>query len=1268
MGWLSVSFPIACFLNAPNRPTTGWIARRISGTIGPMHIQQIEIDNFKSFAGRTVIPFRRGFTTVSGPNGSGKSNIVDSVLFCLGLSSSRTMRAEKLTDLINNTSHIRKREATVTITFNKGLSDPPLPAELLTTLDPLSPELLAAVSDEPVLIPLDDTAPDPTVAAVDDADLVTVSRRIKESPSGYSSTYYLNGKVSTLTEIHEFLLRFNVSPGCYNVMMQGDVASIVNMSPLERRKILDELAGIADFDRKIEQAEAEMLTTQQTVERNEILLGEIDTRLEQLSGERDKALKYQALKTTMGEWESKRQLAQLKALEDQLALARENVVQAQEQRKQAHSALESLRTEISQATQTLLSLNEAVKRKGEDQHLAIQKQVESLRSHLARKQDAIKFIDDKQKEARQTIAKLTADTQRLTQVLETFDQELALLAVQETELQTLLTAEQANVDAVNSRIDNLTDDQSEFVGKRAHLRQSLEAVEDSLATLQRQRLEWADQRERLSKDSQRQQQSVNDLDTKHQSLQRRYDGLAKEFEALDELKQTQEDDLKRLGIDRGTLQSALNRATERVATLGRELMRLEAQHKAYQDVHFGRSIDVVLGANLPGVHGTISQLATVDEQYSLALEIALGGRVQNIVVDDDRVAQQGIELLKQQRAGRATFLPLTKIRRNQRLGAAPGHPGVVDYAYNLMRFVGQYDDIFGFALGDTLIVEDMACARPLLSRYRMVTLDGSLLEKTGAMTGGSSAQRGGGKLMTSGVNDAELATLKQSFAQAQQDQDRIGKQLSQAQAEWETLQEAQRTTWQRHSRLLAELESLEGQMTDVAKEREGLLAAQVATTEGKALEQRLAELTASEQVLEKQWAIQQAEQNRLAVELSDLDSQMNHQQLEALRNDLTEARFQLDYYDTQLRNCKTQIHQKQVERQIRDGAKADHAEQLILKEAQIVQFEGEKATHLADIEATTAQVAELELQIDALGDELKSLRAERDEAQTALLNFERAKSDRERKVAQADEQINACKARTYELDPQARTLRHALTAQGLEIGNLAEADLPTPEAIDQAVGKTQRAMQALEPVNMLAIAEFDTVNERKQELAGKVDTLTRERENLTVKIAGYEDLKRIYFMKAFEAVNQQFKEIYAELSDGHGQLILTQPDNPLAGGLTIEASPRGKKTQRLEAMSGGEKSLTSLAFVFSLQRYSPAPFYALDEVDQNLDGLNVEKLARMVLRESGAAQFIVVSLRKPMIENSDRTVGVTQKKNGISKVTGIQLRADNVTGSLVGAV
>lgn len=291
-----------------------------------------------------------------------------------------------------------------------------------------------------------------------------------------------------------------------------------------------------------------------------------------------------------------------------------------------------------------------------------------------------------------------------------------------------------------------------------------------------------------------------------------------------------------------------------------------------------------------------------------------------------------------------------------------------------------------------------------------------------------------------------------------------------------------------------------------------------------------------------------------------------------------------------------------------------------------------------------------------IGSKLIELQQERDTLSTEVLNQEKRKSIAESKIERLAEQIQAYKTRRKELEPELFTIRDELSAQGYDVATIKKPDISV-EDVNKNIARLQRRMEELEPVNMKALVEYDEVLNRKEELKTKIDTLTSERGQIIERMGSYEDMKRKSFLDTFNNVNGNFKDIFGQLSDGSGSLILDNYENPFLGGLTIEAQPRDKKMQRLESMSGGEKSLTALAFVFAIQRYLPAPFYAFDEVDMHLDGINVEKLAQMIKSQSINTQFIVVSLRKPMIESANRSIGVTQKNNGITKVTGVKFNA-----------
>jgi len=1233
-----------------------------------MHIHQITIDNFKSFAEKTVIPFEDGFTTISGPNGSGKSNIIDSILFCLGLSTSRTMRAEKLSDLINNLS--KRKEAIVTITFRKDKDDLIREAQQMalkleqansesdeTSSDGVEKNNDGAEQDSTIedAEPLRSESEALTnVKEMDVSELgsefVQISRRIRGNASGYTSTYYLNGKTTTLTEIHDYLGTFNVSPGTYNVMMQGDVAGIVNMSPMDRRKIIDEIAGVAEFDRKIEQAQRELEATGANIERNTILLTEIEGRLEQLGTERDHALKYQKLRDEKIRNEGMLLSAKYIDVKKAIAATHQNLADARKQKEESQGAIQKLVAEIAVTHAELLELSNQVKRKGEDQQIALKKQIEALKGHIARKEDAIRSIDEKTADNNRRIEQMKADIQRMQENANSIDAEIQAFNYQIKELQGLYNDEAKQAQKLEQQFDALTGSSGELSVKRSEIRKKLTTEEDALSLLNRRKLDTEAEIKRNQYEMDLRMRNNREGTEKLETLGTRHEALSREAKDLDLEKSAFEAQLKKLQMDYGQARIDLNQTNSKHQELHREYVQMEARQRAYEEVNFTRAVDAILRSGLEGVHGTVAQLGDVNQDYALAMEIALGGRIQNVVVDDDQVASEGIRLLQESRAGRATFLPLNKIQGARSLPPLPNDPGVIDYAVNLIDHDYAYRDVFAYALGDTLIVEDSHAARKLLRKFRMVTLDGSLMEKSGAMTGGSQPNRGkSGSSFGGNQIEQELQTLQKRLDRAEADKEAHQKKLTSLELKMESVKAEYGTMLQRYSRVSAELDEVTRQLNEVRQLQTDAVDISDLTEQVTALEAEIVKM-------ESAMKTHQVAMSDLQTELNTIESQLPSDQIDELRERMKEVKFQMDYYDTQMRNVQTDVKSKEMEKNYQLVGIQDSKSRIEQAAQNSQDIAKEKVNALEEIELTQRQINELEAQTSELDEELKKLQGERDVVQARLIEQEKQKNIQERNVVQLDEQISAFSLRKRELEPMLQNLVSQLKAADIQPESIEEDKLPSEEEVNNNIASLTRRMEKMEPVNMLAIEEYDRVGERRNELAEKIETLNQERETLNVKISSFHELKRVTFMKAYESVDNNFRDIFATLSDGQGQLMLTNPDSPFEGGLTIHAQPRGKKMLRIEGLSGGEKSLTSLAFVFAIQRYMPAPFYALDEVDQNLDGINAEKLANMVKRESHGAQFIVVSLRKPMIEYSERTIGVTQRQNGITKVTGIKHR------------
>ncbi len=1162
-----------------------------------MYISRIEIDNFKSFANSTEIPFLEGFTTVSGPNGSGKSNIIDSILFCLGLSSSKTLRADRLFHLIN--THNKKNEAGVKVCFSDAAGQ----------------------------------------------ERLSVKRKIKKSSGGYISNYYLNEKASTLSEIHDALSEYNISPGCYNVMMQGDVTGIVNISPNERRKIIDEIAGVAEFDRRIEQANKELETVEQRVEKSGVILGEIDYRLTQLEEEKNHALKYEKLRAQKVELESKLQVVRYFEIKNSFERLHESILDANKNRKEEDKKLSALVIRLDETRKNLAELSETIKNKGEDEQIEIKKQIESLKGLIARKKDSFRLSEKQIQDNIKSIETAKTNIETLKGKINDSSLRIGGKNDEIRAIEEKISSEKQELEKLLQEVSWVNKSASDGIKKRNSLRKLLEEKKDRETSIIKEKLSVEEKVSRLQKDMNEAKaliQEVQELKTsdmeRRDILETQINELTKE---LGDYEIVQKNNLEYLD----DLKNEISDLNHNINAAYRKITQLEANKRASEEAGFGRAIDTIMNSGIQGIHAPLSQLGTVNKQYSTALEIAMGGRMRCIVVDDDEVASVAIEVLKSSQAGRATFLPLNKMKPRPWGMNTPRDTGVIDFAINLVEFDSQYESAFYYALGDTLIVEDLLSARRFMGRYRMVTLDGSLIEKTGAMTGGS-IQKSGLKFASS--QDEELNTLKERFRKLQDRSIELENKKQNTEKLLDKVRQDYSEASTELSRKKLELENFDKNIKQadlkVIKSRE-------------LIDEKTPELDAVQVVLyDKNTTLENIvnEINELAQEIETIEKSLPEDELTKL-NDLTQnIEREIKKYESELGACQNDIKAIKMEIEFNESSINIHDDRIGQLNLENQNLAGEKENFNHEIATAEVNLGGLQEKISVIGSELTGLQAQREALNTEVSDLERNKIGFETRIERLTEQVEAFKTRRKELEPELDEIRKELIEQGQEIAQLKPTEISV-EQVNKNIVRLERQMVEMEPVNMKALTEYDEVKARKEELENRINTLTSEKNQIIDRMNSYEELKIRSFRETFDQINSNFKIIFNQLSDGEGKIILENEINPLAGGLTIEAQPRGKKMQRLESMSGGEKSLTALAFVFSIQRHLPAPFYAFDEVDMHLDGINSEKLAQMIKTHSSNAQFIVVSLRKPMIEAADRTIGVTQKNNGITKVTGVRL-------------
>ena len=1163
-----------------------------------MYIKQLEIDNFKSFANKSEIPLLKGFTTVSGPNGSGKSNIIDSVLFALGLANASELRAENLSHFIS--TYTKRNDAFVKVTFG-------------------------------------DT---------ENGEDLTIGRKIRKTSQGYASTYYINDSVTTLTNVHAVLEKYNVTPNSYNVMMQGDVMGITNCTPKNRRKIIDEIAGIADFDRRIDQATNELETVEQRVERSTVILNEVDNRLEQLKEEREVALKYQKLREEKQGLESQVSKVKFFDIKRSLEKAHENILEFTKKKKEEEVKNKDLDERLNLIKQKYQEISNLVKEKGEAQQIELKKQEEALKGEIDRKNNATNYADKQIHDGLRSIENAKNGIENFKKKIEDFklkiklkDDEIAVIKentkTREAELKKILedmTGLNATADQHIEKRNNLRKQLEDLKDEETKLIQSKLPLESELKTLQR---DLEDAKTRLAELTEMKENFAANQDLKKTLVEQ----LQKEMADFKIIQQNAMHDLD-------TTKNEINDLNYNIQMASRKIAIMETKKQMAEESNFGRAVDTIMNAKLRGVHAPLVKLGTVDKEYSVAMEVAFGGRMAHIVVDDEHVAGVAIELLKSSNAGRATFIPLNKIKKAPTRLQLPRDKGVIDFAINLVDFDDEYIDAFYYAVGDTIVVEDLESAKKLIGKYRMVTLQGELLEKSGSMTGGTRLRTG---LSFSQNDDDELNKFKDRLKEMEQKLASLENKKTSLEAKLEDVRGKYSDSMSEFSKSKVELDNMNqnyANSENILKEKADF----IASAEPKIVElnNKLDKLEEKNVKIYDDMATCQEAIDEVEKLINDKDLKDLKEKTEGVENEIKRLQTKLMTAENDKNELNRQIsfHENLIETKTEEITNIEHNN---------VKLEEDKKRYQNDIVELNKKMEELHEQIVQIEEKLGKLLKERDEINAELIELEKQKHIKAADIERIAEQIESFKARRRELEPQLDSAKKDLEDAGEDVSKLEPIEISIEE-ITSKIQRLEKRMAELGDVNMRALAAYDEVLARQSELKEQIETLSKERKEILERMQGYEQLKKETFMKTYNHINENFKEVFHQLSEGEGELKLECPDDPLAGGMTIEAQPRDKKLQRLESMSGGEKSLTALAFVFAIQRYMPSPFYAFDEVDASLDTMNVERIAQMVQNQSKDTQFIVVSHRRPMIESANRTLGVTQKEKGITKVTGIKLR------------
>ncbi len=1171
-----------------------------------MYLRQIELENFKSFGGKVTVPLMEGYMAITGPNGSGKSNIGDAIMFVLGPKSPKAVRAGRITDLIfsGGANKAKAKSMTVSLVFDN--------------------------SDR--ILPWDD-------------DTVRLTRYVKLSDNGtdYTSYFYINDQKSTLTEFDSLLTKARISADGYNIVQQGDVTRIVQMGNIERRRILDGISGIASFDADIAKAQGEKSEATDNLDRIDILKGEKEKQLKSLEKDRELARQYMDTKNSLDIAKAQLTIRQRDREQATLENLNQYIVTLNGQ-------LEKVKAEKAQALEergtnetAIAAKEEEILEKAGPEYRKIKQDVEDAKIQLATVKDRMETAAEdikEQNEFREGFRESIEENRRQHQ---TITENLNDLKIQ-------LGEAEANYEAAKAEEAKVSEDTSRHGGELTELQKKLESlnkgIDDTGVREQDARGLAAASKAILE------QAEIARADAEEQLTAAQFDVKEAEFN-LKEVRQavgpvsTEDFSKKILALkkEEAEMESQESQLRTIYEKRSAEFNRLSAEKRVSDSYNgAGEAVSRILSlrdsGQISGIRGSVAELAKVEPGYETALSVAAGGKMQAIVVEDDAVAAKCIEYLKSNKLSKATFLPLNKMMPGKpRAKAIMVLKRTEGYATDFLDYAPEYTNAFWYVFQDTLVVKTLDAAREIMGGIRIVTREGELLEASGAMTGGTINKN---KMMKFGpssqgaLDEAAEAVRKASEA------------LESARNKLRDIRDRIRTA--DDEMRAASAQDLDG--------RGKLVVAETALEQAKK-----ALASAQEALAKKKKECEEAEKNHAArtAQYSELASQLESMRNErnATRDRITEIapaglQERIQKIRDEVFNCNQVL--SEVKGQVQ-GANAELSGLDKQKEAYDLQV----AEIDRKIEAQTAAIKEYEAKAQELSVSLEALKNIESEMESGIEDLKVQKDALIEKRYKLDSQIQKAQANieTKEgviasqnaLVLQTQANIEALQAEVEQIKIEVPEPIPSEESLKRTIRTCEDKIAEIGNVNLRAIEEYD---ERKKEfelLLEQIKTLNKQIAELDKLTDDLTSKKKGLFMEAYNSVNDNFKAIYAQLSGGgEGFMKLDNEEDPFSGGLQINAKPRNGKLLRLEALSGGEKSLTALSFIFAIQEYQPSPFYVLDEVDMFLDAVNSEMVAKRVKESSAKAQFIQVSLRKVTLTLADHLIGVTRPPSGISRV------------------
>lgn len=1174
-----------------------------------MILKALEMQGFKSFPDKTVLEFNKGITAVVGPNGSGKSNISDAVRWVLGEQSTKTLRGSKMEDVIFSGTDVRKAKGFAEVTLRLDNTDRSLNK---------------------------------------DSDEVSVTRRYYRSGD---SEYLVNGESARLRDVNELFMDTGLGRDGYSIVGQGKIADMVSPKASERRDMLEEAAGISHFRYRRGDAIKRLAQAEENLVRLRDILSELESRVGPLKAQSEKAQKFIVLagerkNLEIGIWlntidktgekmrdqEHKIEIAEAshKEAQDELSKIGEMIDKAADGTRDINIKLEEIRNSASGFEEKLSDIDSQIK-VAENSILHNNETIERINRDKVAENETEQNIDAAVSAARDCIQKAEEQIADATRQMDELSKQEETYRLSSSEFSDRAAALSGEISALSVRLADCRVTAETANSSIEEIRSRISVIDESMGTRK-------DDYDALLKRKADAEASLKEIQDEIVSVKNAIDGYTLRFE-----NRGKKADSVKLAIDEK--QRELHKGQDRV----RLLEDLEKNMEGY----FGAVKAVMKEAGrgaLRGIYGPVSQLITVKDKYSAAIETALGAAVQNIVVDNETDAKRAMGFLKEHRAGRATFLPITAIKgRVLSEQGLDDQYGFVSIASDLVSYDNKYSEIIRWLLGRTAVAEDIdsaiAIAKKYSYRFRIVTLDGQVINAGGSMTGGSRVQNAG--ILSRGN---EIERLKGSLASMQ-------KELDGMLSDYKLLSEDA-------SAAKAELEGAEGDLLRAKEEnirREGEL--KLASDKLASVSSGVKELLEEKETLEKRIESVSSGAEAARSQIDELKETLENKEkeLESITGDSKTLQKNREEVASKAAEIRLRIVslQKDVEANADEitrlkNRKTGHLDRLSELDGEIREIE-EKNDELralterlsADEKALKANHGDAQNQIN----ELISQRDELEKQANDLRLHERAKSEErerlsgdiarleERKIAMRNEYDNL----TSKLYDEYQLTRREAAALEIEIDDYSLAAKRLAELKSQ--------IRALGSVNVSAIEEYKEVSERYEFLSGQINDVETSRAELNKMIDDLTGKMAEQFREQFNRINSCFGQTFIELfGGGKAELRLEDERDVLGSDIEIKVQPPGKNVQNINLLSGGEKGLSAIALLFAILKVTPAPFCIFDEVEAALDDVNVSRYAQYVRRMTKNTQFILITHRRGTMEEADVLYGVTMQEKGVSKL------------------